>query len=60
MEDLNLRKKELNILNEEWYSVWMLQMVKKRKSVETFKYQALRDIVKTGVEAVVKNFVEKF
>ena len=38
----------------------MLQKTKKRKSVEMFPYQALKDIVKVGGENVVKNFGEKF
>ena len=38
----------------------MLQMTKKRKSVEIFQYQALRDIVKVGGDDVVKNFGAKF
>ena len=38
----------------------MLQMTKKRKSVEIFQYQALRDVVKAGRNTVVRNFEEKF
>ena len=34
-------------------------MTRKRKSVETFQYQALRDIVKAGGDTVVKNFGDK-
>ena len=60
MEDLDLRKTELDISHEEWKSVWMLQMTKKRNNVERFQYQALRGVVKTGGETVVKNFGETF
>ena len=35
-------------------------MTKKRKSVEMFQYQALRDVVKVGGDTVVRNFGEKF
>ena len=47
MEKLDLRE-ELDISHEEWKSVRMLQMTRKRKSVEMFQYQALRDVVKAG------------
>ena len=60
MEELDLREKELKISHEEWKSVWMLQMTKKRKSVEMFQYQALRDVIKVGGDTVVRNFGEKF
>ena len=35
-------------------------MTRKRKSVEMFQYQALRDVFKAGGYTVVKNFGEKF
>ena len=35
-------------------------MMRKRRSVEMFQYQALRDIVKASGDTVVKNFGEKF
>ena len=60
MEELDLREKELEISHKEWKSVWMLHMARKRKSVEMFEYQTLRDVVKAGGDTVVKNFGEKF
>ena len=60
MEELDLREKELDISYKEWKSVWMLQMTRKRKSVEMFQYQALRDIIKAGGDTVMKNFGDKF
>ena len=60
MEKLDLREKELEISHEEWKSVWMLQITRKRMSVEVFQYQALRDVVKGGGDTVVKNFGDKF
>ena len=45
---------------DEWVSVWMLGIVKKRKRLDKFVYQSLRDIVKVGGDNVVKNFEEKF
>ena len=38
----------------------MLQMTRKRKSVEMFQYQAMRDVVKAGGDTVMKNFGDKF
>ena len=35
-------------------------MAKKRESIEMFKYQAFRDVIKAEGETVVKNFGEKF
>ena len=60
MEELNLREKQLNISNEEEKSVWMLQKARKRKSIEVFQYQQLRDVVKVEGEDIVKNFGVKF
>ena len=38
----------------------MLGIVKKRKRLDKFVCQSLRDIVKVGGDNVVKNFEEKF
>ena len=38
----------------------MLTIVKKRKRIDKFIYQALRDVVKLGGDDVIKNFKEKF
>ena len=45
---------------EEWYSVWMLGKMKKRKKMDNFKIQALRDVVKEGGPDVVDKFENKF
>ena len=50
------RRKELKITENEWFSVWMLGRVKKRKRMETSQYQVLRNVVKEGGEDVMKNF----
>ena len=60
MDVLDLREKELDISYEEWKSVWMLQKTKRRKNIEVFQYQALRDIVKVGGDDVVKSFGARF
>ena len=44
----------------EWVGVWMLGVIKKRKRLDKFVYQSLRDIVKVGGENIVKNFESKF
>ena len=41
-------------------SVWILGIVKKRKRLDKFVYQSLRDIVKIGGADVIKNFEDKF
>ena len=46
MEEINKRREEWKIY-EEWFSVWMLQRVKKRKQMEAFHYQAQRDVFTT-------------
>ena len=60
MKELNQRRKELNMTEDEWVAVWMLSIIKKRKRLDKFIYQALRDIVKLGGENVIQNFEEKF
>ena len=38
MEEIDRRRKELKITENEWFSVWMLRRVKKRKRMETSQY----------------------
>ena len=45
---------------EEWYSVWMLGKMKKRKKMDNFEIQALRDVVKEGGLDVIDKFEKKF
>ena len=51
---------ELKMTFDEFHTVWMLQKLKKRKRIENFKIQALKEIVKTSGEDVVENFEQKF
>ena len=60
MKELNQRRKKLSMTEDEWVAVWMLCIIKKRKRLDKFIYQALRDIVKLGGDNVIKNFEEKF
>ena len=38
----------------------MLNVIKKRKRIDKYIYQSLRDIVKVGGDNVIKNFEDKF
>ena len=60
MRELNQRRIDLEISEEEWFSVWMLGRVKKRKRMDNFEYQALRNVIKEGGEAVIYNFEKKY
>ena len=55
MRELNQRRKYLKITFEEFISVWMLGEIKRRKKMESFKIQALINIVKAGGEEVIEN-----
>ena len=60
MKEINQRRKDLKMTDEEWVSVWMHSIVKKRKIVIKFVYQANRNVVKDGGVNVLKNFKKKF
>ena len=46
--------------DNEWVSVWMFSIVKRRKKIDKFVYQALKNVVKDGDEDVLQNFKKKF
>ena len=56
MMEAGARKTELNIIDAEWFSVWMLEWVRKRKLLEAFHYQEHRKILKDSGDNVVKRF----
>ena len=60
MEEINQRRNELKISENEWFSTWMLGRVKKRKRMDNFEYQALRSVIKEGGENVIDNFEKKY
>ena len=60
MKELNQRRKEINMTDDKWVTAWMLSIIKKRKKIDKFVYQALRHMVKLGGDDVIKNFEEKF
>ena len=41
MKEINQRRKELKMTEDEWVATWMLCIVKKRKKLYKFGYQAL-------------------
>ena len=41
MKDLNQRRKDLKMTEDEWVAIWMLGIVKKSKKLDKFVYQAL-------------------
>ena len=60
MSELRQRRVELDMTFDEFHTVWMLQKLKKRRKMESFELQALREVVKENGQAVVQNFENKF
>ena len=58
MERLYARKEEKKVKDKEWFSTWMKIETKKRKGIENYQLQELRNIVKAGGEHVKKDFRE--
>ena len=56
MKELNQRRRDINMTEDQWVSVQMLSVIKKRKKIEKSIYQALRNVVKEGGEKVLENF----
>ena len=60
MSELRKRRVDLEITFDEFHTVWMLQKLKKRRKMENFELQTLREVIKVNGPDVVKNFEEKF
>ena len=60
IKEMNQRRKELNMSQDEWYTVGMLGCMRKRKIVDNFKFRAHRDVIKEGGADVVNNFEKKY
>ena len=60
MKELRQRHIELKMSFDEFDSVWMLEKMRKRRKMENFELQSLRNVVKEGGENVVENFEKKF
>ena len=50
----------MNISQDEWFSVWILGCVRKRKIIDNFEYEALINVIKEGGVDVIENFEKKF
>ena len=60
MSELRKRRVDLEITLDEFHTVWMLQKLKKRRKMENFELQTLREVVKVNGPDVVENFEKKF
>ena len=60
MTELRQRRLELEMSFDEFDSVWMLEKMRKRRKMENFELQSLRNVVKEGGPDVVENFRKKF
>ena len=60
IRELRQRRLDLKMTFDEFHMVWMMQKMKKRKKIENFKIQALREIVKENAEDAVEKFETKF
>ena len=56
MKEINQRRKDLKKTEDEWVTVWMLSIVKKRKRINKFIHQELINVVKDGGTYVLENF----
>ena len=59
MKEINQRRKELKMMEDEWFAIWMLGNVRKRKIIDKIKYQSLWQIVKEGSTDVLEKFEKK-
>ena len=60
MSELRQRRVELDKKFDEFHTVWILQKLKKRRKMESFELQALREVAKENGQNVVQNFERKF
>ena len=60
MEKLIARKEEKKVKDKEWNSIWMMVETKKRKGMENYQIQELRNVVKANGDDVMKDFRDKY
>ena len=60
MKKLNQKRQELKMNQEEWYAVWMLGKMRKRRKIDSYDIQALRYFVKEGGADVIDKFKKMF
>ena len=59
MKELNQRRRDLKMTEDEWVTIWMLGVIKKRKRLDKFVYKALQDVIKLGGNNIVQNFEKR-
>ena len=59
MSELRKRREDLEITFDEFHTVWMLQKLKKRRKMENFELQTLREVVKVNGPDFVKKTLRK-
>ena len=59
MERLIARKEEKKVKDKEWNCIWMTVETKKRKGMENYQLQYLRNVVKANGDNVMKDFRDK-
>ena len=50
MKEFNQRGRDLKMTEDEWVAVRMLSVINKRKKIDKYIYQALRNVFKDGGE----------
>ena len=60
MERIYRKKEENKIEDKEWFTTWMLMEARKRKGIQGYETQELRNIVKAGGEQVMTEFMKKY
>ena len=45
---------------DEFYTLWMLEKMRKRRKIDNFELQSLRNVVKEGGPNIVSKFTKKF
>ena len=60
IKELRQRRIELGMSFNEFDTVWMLEKMRKRRKIENFELQSLRNVVKEGGRDIFSNFEKKF
>ena len=50
----------MKITQDEWFAVWMLSQIRRRKKIDNHELKSLLDVVKRGGDKVLEDFEEKF
>ena len=60
MEEIMARKKEYGMTENKMFSTWMYNETSKRKGMEAFQMQQLREVVEKGGDEVLTNLRDKY